>query len=411
MMERTKPGQRTNQVASAKPELLLLCHRVPFPADKGDKIRSLNLLKALSADFNIHLAALTESRQEQSYEVALKKWCASVKLVQLPKFQRFLQFIPALLSHKTITNAWFYSGDLKDWINRLRQKHPELRVLVYCSSMAQYVLSDAWDKYYKVIDFVDVDSKKWLEYAQNSRGIKKWLFQREALLLSREEQHIFEMMQKSYFVSAEECARFAVDEHEKSRLSYYVNGVDLRYYNPTPDVATNPFDIIFTGVMNYPPNVNAVLWFVEHCWPGINTQIPEARLWIVGSHPVKAILNLHSHNIRVTGTVPDIRPYFSQSALAIAPMQIGGGIKNKVLEAMAMTKPLVISSVASQGLNLPDDPALVIVDTPEDTVAACIKLLLKPVPATKLRSWVESHADWSKTVQPVRMALLNRELS
>lgn len=410
-MERTESGQRSNLVSSAKPELLLLCHRVPFPADKGDKIRSFNLLRELSFDFNIHLAALTETKQEQAYDAPLKKWCYSVKLVHLPRLKRFFQLIPAILTNTTITNAWFYSGELKQWVNALRQKHPDLLVLVYCSSMAQYVLSEPWGKHYKVIDFVDVDSEKWFEYAKNSCGVKKWLFQREAILLSGAEQHIFKVMQKSYFVSAEECQRFAANESDKAHLDFYLNGVDLNYYNPTAGVKTNPYDIIFTGVMSYPPNVNAVLWFVEHCWPDICAQIPDARLWIVGSHPVKTILKLHSKTIRVTGTVPDIRPYFSQSALAIAPMRSGGGIKNKVLEAMAMTKPLVISSVASRGLDLPADPALVIVDSPEETIAACVKLLMNPIPAINLRKWVESHANWSKTTYPVRMALLNRELS
>jgi len=391
-----------------KPKLLLLCHRLPFPADKGDKIRSFNLMRELSAHFDIYLAALTEQRDEQRYSTLLTQWCAAVKLVYVPRWQRLLQLAQSLFSGKTITQGWFYSHELQQWVNHLQQQHP-LQVLIYCSSMAQYVLHPQWEKTRKVIDYVDVDSVKWQQYADNSSGIKRYLYQREARLLAAYEQAICDEVQQAFFVSATERERFKPLAGCKTPIDYYTNGVDLTYYYPLPNIAPANCDIVFTGAMDYQPNIDAVQWFVSNCWAAIQQTLPHVRLFIVGSNPVSEIRKLVTDHIIVTGKVPDVRPYLTQATLAIAPMRLGGGIKNKVLEAMAMATPLVLSQQAAQGLALPTDPALIIANTAAETISACLQLLTQPVSASQLRDWVSQHAAWSETTKPLINALLTEE--
>lgn len=398
------------QHVKAKPKLLLLCHRLPFPADKGDKIRSFNLMRELSSHFDLYLAALTEQRDELHHAPPLKQWCTAVKLIYLPRWQRLLQLAQALLTGKTITQGWFYSNELQKWVNQLQQQHP-LQVLIYCSSMAQYVLHSQWEKTRKIIDYVDVDSVKWQQYADNNTGIKRSLYQREARLLAVYEQAICKAVQQAFFVSAAECERFTPATGCQTPISYYVNGVDLNYYYPIPNITPCRYDIVFTGAMDYQPNIEAMQWFVSNCWADIQQRLPNARLFIVGSNPASTVRKLATSHIIVTGKVPDVRPYLTQAALAIAPMRLGGGIKNKVLEAMAMATPLVLSQQAAQGLALPTDPALVIANTAAETISACLQLLTHPVSANQLRNWVSQHAAWSETTRPLLQALLAEEVA
>ncbi|MCF4007789.1 TIGR03087 family PEP-CTERM/XrtA system glycosyltransferase [Rheinheimera sp. UJ63] len=395
-----------NELSKRKPKLLFLCQRPPYPADKGDKIRSFNVMRELSQYFEIHLGALTETQNELQYTKALHQWCASVQLVYLPQWQRKLQALQCLFIGKPITKGWFFNQALQKWVNQQQNKQFD-SVLVYCSSMAQYIEQSVWQSTNCVIDFVDVDSAKWREYAARSSQLKSWLYQREARLLERYEQYICSnLVRAAFLVSEAECARLQQPANCQAHIGYYANGVDLAYYQPQSNVLLHSHDIVFTGAMDYLPNIDAVQWFVLHCWPAIQQCSPNARLVIVGSNPAKSIKKLMANpNIIITGQVPDVRPYLANAALAIAPMQLGGGIKNKVLEAIAMSRPMVVSTLATQGLKLPNDPALIVADSAEETIAGCLHFLQHPCASEQLRDWISQHASWAETIKPLLSAL------
>ncbi|WP_445426533.1 TIGR03087 family PEP-CTERM/XrtA system glycosyltransferase [Alishewanella sp. HL-SH06] len=392
---------------------MFLCQRPPYPADKGDKIRSFNVMRELAKYFEIHLGALTDTQTELQYNKPLQQWCTSIQLVYHPLWQRKLQALQCLLSSQPITKGWFFNSALQEWVNQQQQNIHFDSVLVYCSSMAQYIEQAAWQSAKCIIDFVDVDSAKWREYAARSSSLKSWLYQREARLLEQYEQHICSnLVRAAFLVSATECARLQRPASCQAHIGYYVNGVDLAYYQPNSDVLQHSLDIVFTGAMDYLPNIDAVHWFILHCWPSILQSSPSARLVIVGSNPVKSIKKLMAHqNITITGQVPDVRPYLANAALAIAPMRLGGGIKNKVLEAIAMARPMVVTTLATQGLSLPPDPALIVADSAEETIAGCLHFLKKPSSTEQLRDWISKNASWAETIKPLLSALNAKDVA
>lgn len=389
-----------------KPVLLFLCHRPPYPANKGDKIRSFNILKQLSGHFEIHLAAPTENPLEVSTASNLHKWCSSAEIFYIPKWKRAVQALFCLLTGKPLTNGWFYSSKITTWVSKKININNPSSIFVFCSSMAQYVIDTDLPNLNKVIDFVDMDSAKWHQFHKKSSGFKRWIFLREYRLLSEYEKEICSKFSKSFFVSESEVQLFSPDNSVKDKVDFFPNGVDLQYYkNLSTPCENNNYSIVFTGAMNYLPNIDAVTWFVSNCWHDIKKSVPKARLFIVGSNPSSEITCLKSSDIIVTSEVPDIRPYLANATMAIAPMRIGGGIKNKVLEAIAMAKPIVMSPLATEGLNLPQDPALIIATSPNETVEACIKLLKNPVPADHLRLWASENACWHEAIKPLLNAL------
>jgi sugar transferase (PEP-CTERM/EpsH1 system associated) len=386
-------------------ELLLLVHRIPYPPNKGDKIRSYHLLKHLARNFRVHLGAFVDVPEDWAYAPPLGNMVTGgMKLLPLNPRWAKLRSAYGLLSGEPLTLPYYRNKTLQDWVDRLLADRPIRHVVVYSSAMAQYLT--AYAKLHRVIDFVDVDSDKWGQYAERKPWPLNRIYRREARTLLAYERRIAGSFEAATFVSPAEAELFLQLAPEcAGRVGYYSNGVDMEYFSPAHNHA-NPYPpgtrvLAFTGAMDYWANVDAVAWFVREVFPAIHAQFPDVRFYIVGSRPTAEVQALANDAIIVTGSVPDIRPYLAHAQLAVAPLRIARGIQNKVLEAMSMAKPVVVSPQALEGIVA--EPGLEVLLAPDATafIAHIAAQLSQPDealgPAARRR--VEQSYSWDSSLQ------------
>jgi sugar transferase (PEP-CTERM/EpsH1 system associated) len=358
-------------------DLLFLAHRIPYPPDKGDKIRAWNILRHLAEQYRVHLATFIDAPEDMAALDPLKRICASVVWRPLsPRFAK-LRSLAGLVTGAPLTQFYFGDRRLRAAIDRLATAHRPDLVYVYCSAMAPYVSGLPGARV--VLDMVDVDSEKWRQYAETSSGPARVIYRREGRTLLALERRAAASSDAVLLVSRAEAELFAALAPEAAaRIHYVSNGVDVAYFDPSSTFA-NPIDtrpgIVFTGVMNYRPNVEAMVWFVEQVMPRLRARADAPCLWIVGVNPSRAVLDLAGPDVRVTGRVPDVRPYLKHARVAVAPLQIGRGIQNKVLEAMAMGVPVVATPQAREGLDACTDDEILTAASPADFAAAIGRVL------------------------------------
>jgi len=339
-----------------KPELLYLCHRVPYPPDKGDKIRSYWWLRALTKEYRVHLVAFVDDAADLQYQGYLDTICETCRLVVLDRRIASLRALAGLVAGEPLTLGFYRDQRIGRWLERLAGSAAIGTVLVYSSAMAQYVERGPWVLARRVIDFVDVDSDKWRQYAQRRRGLARRLYAREAERLEQYEVTVTEDFDQAIFVSGAELEFFQSRcKVGGQRIEAVSNGVDAEYFRPDPGFSP-PFAaggpvIVFTGFMSYWANVDAVRWFANDIWPDVLKACPTARFFIVGAQPTKDVLALAGEHVVVTGRVPDVRPYLQFATVVVAPLRVARGIQCKVLEGMAMGKVLVVTDKALEGID------------------------------------------------------------
>ncbi len=377
--------------------LLYLTHSCPYPPNKGDRIRNFHILKHIAQAHQVSLIYPSFSPNDEEPLDTLRQWCTSVQTVPLSPVLAKLRCGLSLIGNTPLTNAYFYSPRMQKIVD---QEDYDL-VLVDCSSMAQYVLEVQKPK---IIDFVDVDSDKWKMYAQKSRFPKSLIYNREYRRLREFEECLVREFDISIVISDQELL-FLPDT---DRLVVVRNGIDLKFFRPQREVNREP-TLIFTGAMNYFPNIEGVLFFREKVFPLIQRAIPSVRFIIGGMEPSPAIQQLASEDTIVTGFVPDMRRFLGTSSVSVVPLRIAKGIQNKVLEAMAMGVPVVSTTLANQGINAGDRKEIMIADDPADFARAVVELLLnedlRRSMADQARRFVEEHYSWEQNLMALDNAI------
>jgi sugar transferase (PEP-CTERM/EpsH1 system associated) len=387
--------------------LLYLAHRIPYPPNKGDKIRSYHLLRHLSERYQVHLGTFIDDPDDWQYVDAVKKLCGETHFVKLDSRRARAMSGTALLMNRPLSLDYYRSRSLSEWVARLHRKLPVSRVLVFSSVMAQFVEPQRYAR--KVIDFVDVDSAKWSQYAVQKSWPMNRVYAREGRQLLRYERRVAREFDASLFVSAQEAALFSgLAPESAARIGWFSNGVDSSYFSPMHDL-DNPYPeggpvMVFAGAMDYWPNVDAVQWFADDMLPTILQRHPQARFYIVGARPSPQVQALAQRpGIHVTGTVPDVRPYLAHAQISVAPLRIARGIQNKVLEAMAMAKPVIVSPQALEGISAQAGRDLLLAsDAGEFIGLACDAL--DDVPADlgrAARAQVEASYNWDVNMSRV----------
>ena len=347
-------------------ELLFLAHRLPYPPNKGDKIRSWHMLQYLSRHFRVHLGCFIDDDDDWRHAKTVAALCASTRFIELRRGTARWRALQALLSRQAMSVQYYRDARLLQWVDGLVSGGKVRHALAFSGPMAQYIDGSAGRALHRVIDFVDVDSDKWRQYGDSKPWPLSLLYRREARLLLQYERHIAQQFTAASFVSPAEAALFRqCAPMARRKTGFFNNGVDTAYFTPMPaQSAIYPPGVqalVFTGAMDYWPNIDAVQWFVRHVWPALRRQFPQLQFYIVGSAPVPAVTALtRVAGVVVTGKVPDIRPYLAGAALAVAPLRIARGVQNKVLEAMAMAMgkivlatPQALEGIAAQpGLEL-----------------------------------------------------------
>ncbi|MCC7641872.1 MULTISPECIES: TIGR03087 family PEP-CTERM/XrtA system glycosyltransferase [unclassified Janthinobacterium] len=337
-------------------ELLFLAHRLPYPPNKGDKIRSWHMLQYLSRHFHVHLGCFIDDDDDWQHAKTVAALCASTRFIDLRRGPARWRAMQALLSRQAMSVQYYRDTRLLQWVDGLLSSGKVRHALAFSGPMAQYIDGSAGRALHRVIDFVDVDSDKWRQYGDSKPWPMSQLYRREAQLLLQYERHIAQQFTAASFVSPAEAALFRqCAPMARRKTGYFNNGVDTAYFTPMPPqpgvYPAGVQTLVFTGAMDYWPNVDAVQWFVRHVWPALRRQFPQLQFYIVGSAPVPAVTALaRVAGVVVTGKVPDIRPYLAGAALAVAPLRIARGVQNKVLEAMAMGKIVLATPQALEGI-------------------------------------------------------------
>ncbi len=365
---------------TSRPDLLFLCHRIPFPPDKGDKIRSYRWLKALGGSYRVHLATFVDDPLDWAHTETVRAYCASALFRPLERRRQSLASLAGLLDGRPLTLPFYADRALRRWVDeRVRDQGIE-RVLVYSSAMAQYAEHPGLCGARRVMDLVDVDSQKWRQYAESKPWPLSWLYRREADRLAAYEARIAREFDRTLLVSTQETALLSAQVGEAAgRIEAVRNGVDTAYFAPSP-AHGSPFEpgcpaVVFTGAMDYWANVDGVGWFVREVWPLVRAERPDARFFIVGSNPGPEVQALAGADIVVTGRVPDVRPYLQHATAVVAPLRIARGMQNKVLEGMAMGRPLVVTGDALAGIDAGHGDEVLVADDPRSFAAALLGVL------------------------------------
>lgn len=331
---------------------------MPFPPDRGDKIRSYHLLKKLAQMAPIHVATFADDDRDIGFAPDLAALTVTQAVVRRD-ISRAVAGLRGLISGRPLSVALFDHPDLHAYIARVMKERPIAAVFVFSGQMAQYV-PDLPAGVRFIMDFGDMDSEKFAEYGRGQSGPMGWVNRREGRVLFGFEQVVGQRADVSTFVSDAEAAMFRkATGLEQAKVRAVQNGVDLSYFHPLADFpklgeherGNGPL-CVFTGQMDYRPNIEAVSSFARHALPILRQRYPDARFAIVGRAPTKAVKALAAlPGVIVTGGVPDVRGWVAAADVVIAPLRIARGIQNKVLEAMAMARPVVASAQAAEGID------------------------------------------------------------
>lgn len=388
---------------TSKREILFLCHRIPYPPNKGDKIRSWRMLWHLAQRFSVHLGCFVDDPADMRHADFLRHLTASAVFLQLNLRTAQFRSIQALVGGTPISFACFNDKRMRDYVKETRQR-PLAGEIIFSSAMAPYV-AEAFGQRPRVIDLCDSDAEKWREYAETAKGPMKLIYTREARLLAAQETGIINSFDVSLAISSAEARTLAERPGVKKPVRHFGNGVDIEYFSPlsvTRD-ARSCFDVVFVGAMNYRANVEGVLWFVREVWPRLRRRAPTARFAIVGARPVSSVTALNGRDgVTVTGRVDDVRPYLAPAGAVIAPLRVARGVQNKVLEAMAMGRPVVATSSANIGVGAQDGKEIMIADTPGAFAMAVQSLLADREMGNMLgkagRALMEEKFTWSRAL-------------
>ena len=396
-----------------KTPLLFLCHRIPYPPNKGDKIRSFHLLHHLAQHFTIYLATFVDDPDDWPWVPEVEKFCADSLFLELKPWQATLRGLTGLLRGQALSVPYYASDAMQAWVSdRVREHHIE-HALVFSSAMGQFATHSTVDFKRKVIDFVDIDSDKWEQYALQKPFPLSMVYRREARRLFEFEQRLARDFDAGLFVSSTEAELFRkLSPDTADKIGFYNNGVnadyfvpDSAYQNPYPD-AIKP--LVFTGAMDYWPNIDAVTWFASEVLPGLLQRDASIRFYIVGSNPSRAVQQLADYpGVEVTGRVEDVRPYLAYARLAVAPMRIARGVQNKVLEAMAMEKPVIVSNKGLEGIDARHADQVLVAEQPaeyQEQVAQVLAGDWKDI-GCRAREFVTRHFAWESNLPEVVLLL------
>ena len=422
--------------------LLLLVHRIPYPPDKGDKIRSYNELRFLARQgWKIHLCAFSEEAVPASHVRALEELCETCRIFPLAGLRRKAILAGALLRGKSLSVAAFYRRSAQRYVDDLLTAYPIRAVLCFCAPMAEYVfrsllnresenskictqqntqIHDSTNQPVLVMDLVDVDSQKWALYAQKHAGLRSWIYHLENTRLREYEESIIRAFAATVVVSEAEARELRSRAEEPGRVRSMGNGVDLDFFSPqtgTRDAGrSSQCRIVFCGQMDYFPNIEAVTWFVHAILPELKQMIPGVRFQVVGAGPGQAVRGLASvEGVEVTGRVDDVRPYVHAADVSVAPIRTARGIQNKILEAMASGKPVVATRQAFEGIEAEPGRDLVVVEeNPREFADAVARLCNEPETAAavgrRARERMEREYSWQAQLAPLKELVCGRGL-
>jgi polysaccharide biosynthesis protein PslH len=383
--------------------ILFLTSRFPYPLEKGDKLRAFYQIVELSKRHEIILAAVSDKIVSEEDLDALKPFCKKILIHNLSKAKLLGNLTKALLNGKPFQVEYFFSEEFKIRIEKIVEVEKPDAIFCQLVRMAEYVKDI--NHVPKTLDYQDAFSKGLKRLARSSNLVKKIPVKMEWKRMEKYERKIFDAFDNKVIISEQDRKLIPHPKHDEIKI--IPNGVDLKYYVPLQ--REKKYDLIFAGNMNYPPNIESALYIAQKIMPLLLQKQPDTKLVIAGATPAKEILKLESKNIHVTGWVDDIREVFAESRIHIAPMLISIGLQNKILQAMAMKIPCIVSSLANNAIHAPTDDCLLIANKPEEYVDKITLLLNDRSLYNKLSEnayqFVHKNFDWATMVAPLEKIL------
>lgn len=381
-------------------KIFFVCQRVPFPPDRGDKITTYHEITHLAAKHEVHVFCLADGEADLRNLEGARARVASVTAVPFTPASTRWRALKGLLTGQSLSVAAF---DFSTLHQAIRARHAELKpdlCMVYSCNVAQYV--EPFSDTARIMQFADLDSLKWVQYADRSKGLMRWVYGLESRRLLQYERRIAHQFSRSLV-----CTDVEKRDFERCipgvPVDMVANGVDLDYFAPG-GFDKQPGAIVFTGVMDYLPNIDAACWFARDILPLVQREVPHARFTVCGSKPVPEVLALAQlPGVEVTGRVPDIRPYMGRAEVFVAPLRMARGVQNKVLEALAAGLPCVSSMAAWSGTVIPQGDGIVATDDPQAFAREVVRLLTdagyRAQMADRARKAALTHYAWSAQLE------------
>ncbi len=400
--------------ATRRRRVLMLTHRLPYPPDRGDRIRSFHLLKLLAKHFDVAIACTSDEPVWLQHHQLLSTMANRVELQPITPYGSKIRGAVALLTGQAATPASFFRRGLADAIELWHEQKPFDCVLTFCTGMIHYArhlmrkpgrnADGSTRRVRHVLDLVDVDSQKWASYARAGTPPMKWVYAAEARRLRHIESGSRDHYDAITVVSQTEanCYREHVGDHPG--LTVVGNGVDMNYFAPQPDPGNHHF--CFVGVLDYKPNHEGVEWFVEKVMPRLLKRVPDATFHIIGRNPTERVKRLSLRDgVEVVGSVPDVRVHLRECSAVIAPLQIARGVQNKVLEAMSSQRAVVCSPGAAQGVEGMHGEHFLVAHDPDQWVTHLESIFtdqdLRQRLAANARRRIEERYTWDRQLEPM----------
>jgi sugar transferase (PEP-CTERM/EpsH1 system associated) len=394
-----------------RPAVLFLSQRLPFPPNKGEKITSFNIVRHLGQRFDLHIGTFIDTPEDVPEIERLRPYCASLHVERIKKPWAWVPAAWRWLGGLPLSFALFRAAGLTAYVREVIARHQPVAIVTHSSNISDYALMPTARRTMRVLHFADVDSEKFAAYAMHAKGWKRCLLALEARRVRVAENRLTAGADAIAFVSDEEAALFRTLVNTRAaRIVTIANGVDAEAFDPGKSWPRPSWGdgstFVFTGAMDYQPNIEAVVWFADVVLPAIRAVHSQVQFVIVGMNPAPAVKALASRpGVLVTGRVPDTRPYLAHGTAVVAPLRIARGIQNKVLEALAMGRPTIVSTPALTGIGSPDVTPVIVADTADEWIAASLRLLDDSASAAALsaraRPFVIDNFSWAARLRPL----------
>jgi sugar transferase (PEP-CTERM/EpsH1 system associated) len=395
--------------------LLFISHRFPYPPDRGEKIRAWHLIQQLATFNRVFLGCLVDDERDWQHRSQLDAICAETGCFPISKRRQKIRTLVKVRPRRPLMLDYYDHRGLHQWIKDVTSRHEMDVVYIFSTAMAPYGF--AASARCRILDMVDVDSEKWTEYARQSRWPASLVWAREGRTLLAYERQAALACNYTFLVTQDECRRFGeLAPESRGRVGYLENGVDLDFFRPDL-TCQNPYSrlqpgngpwLVLVGNMDYWPNANAAIWFAREILPLLRHREPFARFAIVGANPDPRVSSLAAlPGVLVTGRVDDVRPYIAHAAAVVAPLRIARGIQNKVLEGMAMGRPVIASPQAFEGIRAEPGRDLLVADGAEEMAKAVEAVLDSQYPGlgSAARDIMERNYSWPAQVASLRKIL------
>lgn len=387
-------------------KIFVILSRVPYPLEKGDKLRAFNQIRELSKNNQVYLFALNDIELDKDAIQELQKYCAAISILKLTRLDIVFNLIRTLFDGKPFQVGYFYSSKAKQKVDALIKQHQPDHI--YCQLIRTAEYAKPYQHIPRTLDFMDVFSKGMERRRSTSAFYMKPVLGIEYNRLLKYEHKIFDFFNHKTIISDQD--KSLIPHPRKNEIVVVPNGVDTGYFKPMS--MKKEYELLFNGNMNYPPNVESVQYLVHKILPEVWKQLPQVRLLISGANPNHKVMELRSDKVVISGWMNDIRENFAKSKILVAPMQISIGLQNKLLEAMAMKIPCVTSTLANNALGAKPGEQILVADQP-DQYAQCIISLLKDEAllnriAENGYRYVMDNFNWQQTTQILENLFKNK---